>query len=68
MDFSNYNTILSGDFVTPLKVSRATMNMDAVITYYESVFSATKLIDNTVDGTRTVEYLLPGAKVHVVFK
>ena len=30
MIFEDYNTILSGDFITPLKVSRATANIDTV--------------------------------------
>jgi len=40
MIFEDFNTILEGNFITPLKVSRATNSIDKVKEYYTEILSA----------------------------
>ncbi|MBC8409307.1 MAG: hypothetical protein H8E12_11400, partial [Rhodobacteraceae bacterium] len=49
MVFEDYNTLMSGSWITPLKVSRATNKIDEVETYYTEILGATVIKSKTYD-------------------
>lgn len=53
MIFEDYNEILDGSWITPLKVSRATASIDKVKTYYTEILGASVLYSKTYnDGSK----------------